>query len=121
MDAARERKMGDVERSVPDESSSSPLPPLIPVEAEDVDRGKRRRLAAISLIVAVVILTVFYIWKWRTDPIAAREAFDGGERLMRAQRYNEAAISLSRTIGLQPGFTEAYYLRGRAYTSLFLW
>ena len=94
---------------------------MIPVEAEDLRREVLRRRIVIWIAVVLVVFGVAYIWKLREDPINARQAFDGGERLMRAQRYNEAAISFSRTIGLQPKFTEAYFLRGRAYSSLFQW
>ena len=94
---------------------------FIPVQAEDVERERRKKLLFIWSAIVLVILAVAYIYKLRTDPIEARQAFDAGERLMRAQRYNEAANSFTQTIGRDPSLIEAYYLRGRAYANLFMW
>ncbi len=94
---------------------------MIPVQAEDFERAKRRKVFLICGAALVVLLAAFYGWKLRSDPVAARQAFDAGERLFRAQRYNEAAVSLSQTIGRDSGFLEAYFLRGQAYANLFMW
>lgn len=94
---------------------------MLPVEAETVARENRRRTLLIWAAIAVVIAASYYLWRLRSDPVEARQAFDAGERLMRAQRYDEAAIAFSQTIGLEPKFAEAYFLRGRAYANLFQW
>jgi tetratricopeptide (TPR) repeat protein len=89
--------------------------------AADFDRARRRKWTIVAGILAAVIALTAFGWKLRIDPVKARQAFEGGDRLLRTQRYNEAAISFSRTIGLQPKFTEAYYLRGKSYLALFQW
>ena len=73
------------------ETAAGP-PIFIPMRAEDVERKRRRKFIVIGGIAAIALITVVYGWKLRTDPIVARESFDSGERLLSAQRYNEAAL-----------------------------
>jgi len=46
---------------------------------------------------------------------AAKEALDRGAEFAKQSRYEEAIISYSRAIEINPKFTEAYYGRGLAY------
>ena len=46
---------------------------------------------------------------------AAKDALDRGAEFAKQSRYEEAIISYSRAIEINPKFTEAYYGRGLAY------
>ena len=91
---------------------------LIPVEAEDVLRRRRRRIAAISLGAIVLGLLAWLFYTASVDPIKARESFDAGERMIKVGRYPQAILSFDRAIALKRNFSDAYWERGRGYQSL---
>jgi tetratricopeptide (TPR) repeat protein len=90
---------------------------LMPVMAEDVAREQRRKTLIRVGIALAVIVAGAAIYKRTADPRNAREAFDAGLRLMKATRYEEAALNFSRAIDLKPDFAEAYRMRGRVYVA----
>lgn len=90
---------------------------LIPVTADDVARERRRKVAKWAGAGILVVAAALFSYKRLADPRDAREAYDAGLRLLKATRYEQAALNFSRTIDLTPGFAEAYRMRGRVYVS----
>ena len=90
---------------------------LIPVTADDVAREKRRKVALLTAVCLVVLVAAFLAYKKITTPRDAREAYDAGQRLFKATRYEQAALNFSRTIDLQPAFADAYRMRARVYVA----
>jgi tetratricopeptide (TPR) repeat protein len=92
--------------------SSEPVV-LIPVTAEDEARRKRRIWLVVTVAALLVAGAALYIYKRSTDPIKARESYETGVRLYTIGRYAQAVLSFDRATQLQPGFEEAYLMRGR--------
>jgi tetratricopeptide (TPR) repeat protein len=88
---------------------------LIPVMAEDVARQQRRQVTKWVAVGIVVALAALFAYKRIADPRDAREAYDAGLRLLKATRYEQAALNFSRTIDLKPDFVDAYRMRARVY------
>ncbi len=99
------------------EGAEQPLV-LIPVEAEDVLRRRRRRITAIALGSVVLALIAAFLYKISVDPINAQQSYDAGLRLMKIGRYSQAILSFDRAVGLKRDFSDAYWARGRGYMSL---
>lgn len=89
-------------------------PILVPVTAEDDARRKRRHIAFWVTALAAITLVGGLVHKRSTSPLHAQKSFDGGKRLLRITRYEEAILSFDRAIALKPDFAEAYFLRGKA-------
>lgn len=100
----------------PKEDAAPPLI-LVPVQAEDVARRKRRMIAACWTGVAILTVLAGLIYKRSVDPIHAQESYDAGVRLLKIARYNQAIMSFDRAIQLRPNFADAYLLRGKAYVA----
>jgi tetratricopeptide (TPR) repeat protein len=90
---------------------------LIPVEAEDVARKKRRKVLTWVAVVVTVLAVAAWIYKRSTDPIRAQESFDAAQRLFAVARYNQAIVACDRAIALKPEFPDAYMLRGRSHVA----
>ena len=90
---------------------------LIPVTAEDVAREKRRKVALWVAAGVTVVLAALFAYQRITSPRDAREAYDAGLRLLKATRYEQAALNFSRTIDLKPDFADAYRMRARVYVA----
>ncbi len=90
---------------------------LIPVEAADVARGRRRRLAIWwgSGILAVTAAALIY--KHNVDPIHAQESYDAGVHLLEIARYPQAILSFDRAIDLKTNFADAYLMRARTFAA----
>jgi tetratricopeptide (TPR) repeat protein len=87
---------------------------LVPVTPHDhAKRRRRMKIAGFVFLVAMAILAVWF-YKRQVDPIRALEAFDAGERALRAARYSQAIVSLDRAIALRDDYADAYLMRGRA-------
>lgn len=96
------------------ESTSQPLV-LIPVEAADVAR-RRRRNVAIWLVAALALIAIGALaYKRKVDPIRAQDAFDAGTRMLKIARYPQAILYFDQAIQLKSGFSEAYEMRARAF------
>lgn len=90
---------------------------MIPVTAEDVAREKRRKSIVWIAAILVALVGLWFAYRKMTTPREAREAYDAGQRLFKATRYEQAALNFSRTIDLQPGFADAYRMRARVYVA----
>ena len=90
---------------------------LIPVTADDVARERRRKVAKWAGTGILVVAAALFSYKRMADPRDAREAYDAGLRLLKATRYEQAALNFSRTIDLMPDFAEAYRMRGHVYVA----
>lgn len=90
---------------------------LIPVTAEDVAREKRRKVTIWVAAAIAVVLVALFSYRRMADPRDAREAYDAGLGLLKATRYEQAALNFSRTIDLMPDYIEAHRLRGRVYVA----
>jgi len=66
-------------------------------------------------IITLVLLAALSCFASAFAKDSAKEFSDGGAEFARQNRYEEAIISYSRAIELNPKFTEAYYGRGLAY------
>ncbi len=90
---------------------------LIPVEAADVARRRRRWLAIWwgSGILAVTAAALIY--KHNVDPIHAQESYDAGVHLLEIARYPQAILSFDRAIDLKTNFADAYLMRARAFAA----
>ena len=51
-------------------------------------------------------------------PASARELYTSARIYTKRKNYDAAIIRLDKAISIDPGFAEAYYLRGRAYLGL---
>lgn len=91
---------------------------LIPVEAEDVLRRRRRRILAISLGGLALALAAAFLYKISVDPIHAQDSYDSGMRLMKIGRYSQAILSFDHAVALKRDFADAYWARARGYLSL---
>lgn len=91
---------------------------MIPVQAEDVLRRKRRRNAGIALAVILVALLGWYVYRRTVDPVSAQQAYNDGVRLVQATRYEQAILNFDRAIDLKSDFADAYRMRARANVSI---
>ena len=104
----------DESATVATESASQPLV-LIPVEAADVARHRRRNVA-IWLAAALALIAIAALaYKHKVDPIRAQEAFDAGSRMLKGARYPQAILYFDQAIQLKSGFSDAYLMRARAF------
>jgi len=94
--------------------AASPLR-MIPVMADDVAREKRRRLFIWLGAVLAILVIGAVLYKRFSDPRDAQEAYDAGMRLMKATRYEQAALNFSRAVDLKSDFVDAYRMRARVY------
>ena len=101
-----------VER-VPASETQLPIP-LSPRDAARIRWGRRLRIAAVAVVIAVA---AGLIYKRVVDPRSAREAYAAGQSLMAATRYDQAALNFTRAIELMPNFADAYRMRGRIYAA----
>lgn len=91
---------------------------MIPVTAEDANRQKRRIWLSISAAVILVLALGAVLYKRWTDPVHARESYDSGVRLLKIARYDQAILAFNHAVSLEPGMTDAYLMRARAYLGL---
>jgi tetratricopeptide (TPR) repeat protein len=91
---------------------------MIPVLAEDVVRGARRRKAKVLTAAIAVGILVWHLHQRTVDPVRARQAYTDGVRLVRDTRYEQAILNFDRAIDLQSNFADAYRMRGRAFVSI---
>lgn len=110
IDPVDERPVGDREDD---------LQILVPVSAGDHTRAQNRIRWRNVLVGIAAALAVAWIYKHFTDPIRMREAFQNGDRQLRAGRYQQAILDLDQAIGYNADYAEAIQLRGRAHTALF--
>lgn len=104
----------DSQENTPIENTPAPLV-LVPVSAEDVARRKRRIVLSCVAAALVAAGIAGWLYKRSVDPLHAKESYDAGVRLLQIARYNQAILSFDRTIALEPGFADAYLMRGRSY------
>jgi tetratricopeptide (TPR) repeat protein len=90
---------------------------MIPVEAADFTRRRRRNLAIGWSAALIVLATAGYLYKRSMDPVHAQESYDAGVRLMKITRYPQAILSFDRAIDLRSDFADAYLMRGRSFAS----
>ncbi len=91
---------------------------LVPVSGEDHRKRKRRVMIASTMALLTVVVFAGWLYKQKTDPLRALEAFDAGERYLRQARYPEAIVSFDRALSMRGDYAEAYLMRGRANLSL---
>jgi|SRR5579862_2641308 len=91
---------------------------MVPVTAEDFARRKRRIAGICTAAALAAIAAGVWIYQRSTDPGAAQDSYDSGERGLKASRYPQAILSFSRAVELKPDFTDAFLRRGRAHASL---
>jgi tetratricopeptide (TPR) repeat protein len=111
------REIKSEERATPGETSADQPLVLIPMTADDVARGKRRKVLIGLAIGLVVLLAGAFVYRRFADPRDAREAYDAGLRLMKATRYEQAALNFTRAVDLKPDFIDAYRMRARVYVA----
>jgi tetratricopeptide (TPR) repeat protein len=91
---------------------------MIPVLAEDVVRGARRRRAKVATAAIAIGILAWHLHQRTIDPVRARQAYIDGVRLVRDSRYEQAILNFDRAIELRANFADAYRMRGRAYVSM---
>jgi tetratricopeptide (TPR) repeat protein len=87
---------------------------LVPVSAEDFARRKRRIRAAWAAAILLAAGAAVWIYVRSTDPLRAKESYDAGVGLYETARYSQAILAFDRAISLNPGFADAFVLRGRS-------
>lgn len=87
---------------------------LVPVTAEAYARRRRRVVAALVVLAALIAIAARIAYRHTTSPVEAQESFDIGRQKLQIGRYNEAVFSFDRAIQLRRDFSEAYLLRGKA-------
>jgi tetratricopeptide (TPR) repeat protein len=87
---------------------------FVPVEAEDLARRRRRRLAVLWLITFILVGSAGFYYKRKVDPIHAQESYESGLRLLKIARYSQAITAFDRAISLKPDFADAYLMRAKA-------
>ena len=98
--------------------SAPPVPPMVPMSAEDFARGKRRKvLVWMGLGLLIVFLGAWAYFR-SNDAQTARKALSDGEQLLKTTRYLEAVQSFNRVLSLDKNLPRAYLLRGRAKAAL---
>jgi len=108
--------MGELNKIRETGATEAPSPVLaIPVMAEDVARAKRRRITAIVVVTAIVLLAGLYLYERSTEPFRAREANEVAERLLASGRYDQAIVGFDRVISLKSDYFDAYLGRGMAW------
>ena len=107
---------GDLEQPLENsgEEAEQPLI-LVPVDAEDISRRRRRILTTCGVAALIALGTAGFLYKRSMDPIHAQESYDAGVRLLKIARYSQAILSFDRAVGLKPDFPDAYLMRARAY------
>lgn len=90
---------------------------MIPMTADDAAREKRRKVLIWLGTGLVIVAAGAFGYKRFADPRDAQEAYDAGLRLMRATRYEQAALNFTRAIDLKPDFAEAYHMRARVFVA----
>lgn len=90
---------------------------MIPMTADDAAREKRRKVLIGLGVGLVILLAGAFGYKRFADPRDAREAYDAGLRLMRATRYEQAALNFTRAVDLKPDFADAYRMRARVFVA----
>jgi tetratricopeptide (TPR) repeat protein len=91
---------------------------MIPVLAEDVVRGARRRRARVAAAAIAIGILAWHLHQRTVDPVRARQAYTDGVRLVRDTRYEQAILNFDRAIDLKANFADAYRMRGRAFVSI---
>jgi tetratricopeptide (TPR) repeat protein len=87
---------------------------FIPVEAEDLARRHRRRLAVVWMVTIILVGSAGYYYKRSVDPIHAQESYESGLRLLKIARYPQAILAFDRAISLKPDLADAYLMRAKA-------
>lgn len=90
----------------------------IPVMPQDLTRQRQRRWTVGAAAAILLILGALWMYRWQSAPYEALEAFDAGQRSFRNARYPQALASFERAIGAQPGYADAYLMRGRTNVAL---
>lgn len=102
-------------------ASGAPGRVLQPVSAEVFEKRRNRRNLLIALAAVAGVTIAWFSYDRYTAPAEARKSMDAGLRKLAVGGYVEATKEFDRTIRRQPGLTEAYYLRGKAYAGLLDW
>ncbi len=89
----------------------------IPVSAEDFQKGRRKVIAASVIVLAVLGVASYFVYRHFMDPIHARDAYDDAKRLIGNTRYTQGILACSRAISLKPDFADAYWLRAQGYAA----
>ena len=103
---------------MPSVQPSPETPAPIPVSAEDFFRRRRRIVLAWTGAVILAGLLGFWAYRRSVDPLNAQQALDEGRRLVKANRYTEAILSLDHALALKRDLPEAYRLLGEAHFGL---
>src|ERR1019366_2961827 len=90
---------------------------LVPVMAADVARAERRKKMIATAAVLVGATVGWNLYHHAVDPVEAKRTYQDGERLFRANRYDQAILNFNRAIELQSNYVDAYRMRGRSYAA----
>jgi len=90
----------------------------VPVMAADVARAERRTKIIIAAVVLAVATVGWNLYHHALDPVEAKRTYEDGERLFRANRYEQAILNFNRAIELQSNYVDAYRMRGRSYAAI---
>jgi len=66
-------------------------------------------------IITLILLVTLSVFADAFAKDSAKEALDAGAEFVKQSKYDEAIISYSRAIEVNPNYGEAYYGRGFAY------
>ncbi|MBX9604147.1 MAG: tetratricopeptide repeat protein [Bryobacteraceae bacterium] len=91
------------------------------MSAEVFEKRRNRRNLLIAGAAFAGVAIAWFSYDLYTAPAEARKSMDAGLRKMAVGGYVEATKEFDRTIRRQPGLTEAYFLRGKAYAGLLDW
>ena len=87
---------------------------LVPASEQEFEGKRKRKNRAIIAGGVLALAGAWYAYDRLTAPRRAAETYDSAQRMFNTARYTEAIVSLERAIRDQPGFADAYMLRGRA-------
>lgn len=87
----------------------------VPVTAGDFAMRKWRIRLAVAAAMVVAAIGGGLTYKHLTDPLHARDSYETGVSLLQFARNSQAILSFNRAIELNPGFADAYLMRGKAY------
>jgi tetratricopeptide (TPR) repeat protein len=113
---AASRKDGSAPQESAPAAAANPLI-LVPMTADDDARKRRRTKLIWVLAVLAMVGATAYLYRRSQTPRLSQEAFEAGQRLFAVARYPQAILSFDRAVALNPGFEEAYLMRGRSHSA----